>query len=1116
MFSTPRALVNMQYLRIKFCFVVFSIIVASSCGTRKADPVMFEILKSDQTHLDFANKLTSTDSFNLFHYMYFYNGAGVGAGDFNNDGLIDLFFASNQGANKIYLNTGNLTFKDVTTEAGIPNDNSWSTGVSIVDINNDGLLDIYICKVGRYQSLRSKNQLLICTGINSNHIPTFKDSAQQYGLDFSGFSTQAAFLDYDMDGDLDMFLLNHSVHQNGTFRPRSEFVGTYNELSGDRLYRNDGGKFTDVTKLCGINSSAISYGLGIGVSDINLDGYPDLYVGNDFHENDYLYINQHDGTFKDVLNDEIMHTSQFSMGVDVADADNDGYPEIISMDMLPDDPYILKRSLGEDEHDIFFRKIDYGYNYQYTRNNLQWNRRNGMFSEIGLYAGVAATDWSWAPLWMDFDNDGLKDLFITNGIPKRMNDIDYINYISNTEVQQKLRENNYNNASAGLIDKFPEIKIPNKLYRNVGHMQFADLEKNIGNNQQTFSSGAIYADFDNDGDLDVVVNNIDEPAMLYRNTLNDQKSHSFKKITLKGPQKNVNAVGARVIAFAKEGVRTYEKYPVHGFVSSMETPMLIGLENSALDSLLLVWPDNTYQQINSSDSLFTIAYKPGLPQFNYEELKHSQITSYPVGDITSATGLLYEHKEDRFPEFDREPLIPHEFSTEGPAIAVSDLNKDGFEDVFIGSSKTGKSKIFLQQSNGTFVLTQQPLLEKDSMYEPVDACWTDLNNDGNPDLVIAGGGNEYYGEDSNLLPRAYLNDGHANLTRIYDAFSRVYTTASCVAPYDFNGDGYPDLFIGGRVVPWEYGVVPRSYLLVNNGKGQFKDVSDEVASELSHIGFVTNATWADLDKDGDKDLLVTLEWGGIIAFENNHGKFSKRIITEKKGWWNFATPVDIDNDGDLDLVAGNLGLNTRLLASEKEPVRMYYADFDDNGKKDQVISYYLKGKEIPFANKSELEKQMPVLKKKYLYAEDFAKASLKEIFGNEKLQHAAVFTADYFSNSILVNDGNWKFHVKPLPWQAQLTPYREAAVVDANDDDRPDLLLFGNYYENNIEMGRYDADYGSVLINEGKDSFRCESLNGIVIKGQVRHIRPISIASKQAFIVARNNDSLRIIQFKKR
>jgi hypothetical protein len=396
------------------------------------------------------------------------------------------------------------------------------------------------------------------------------------------------------------------------------------------------------------------------------------------------------------------------------------------------------------------------------------------------------------------------------------------------KFKQKLRENNYNNAGAGLIDKFPEIKIPNKLYRNVGHMQFADLEKNISNNQQTFSSGAIYADFDNDGDLDVVVNNIDEPAMLYRNTLNDQKSHSFKKITLKGPQKNVNAVGARVIAFAKEGVRTYEKYPVHGFVSSMETPMLIGLENSALDSLLLVWPDNTYQQINSSDSLLTIAYKPGLPQFNYEELKHSQITSYPVGDITSATGLLYEHTEDRFPEFDREPLIPHQFSTEGPAIAVSDLNKDGFEDVFIGSSKTGKSKIFLQQSNGTFVLTQQPLLEKDSMYEPVDACWADLNNDGNPDLVIAGGGNEYYGEDSNLLPRAYLNDGHANMTRIYDAFSRVYTTASCVAPYDFNGDGYPDLFIGGRVVPWEYGVVPRSYLLVNNGKGQFKDVSDEV------------------------------------------------------------------------------------------------------------------------------------------------------------------------------------------------------------------------------------------------------------------------------------------------
>ncbi len=1105
---------------MKHCKITFSLLLSllalvllSACASKKEEPAVFEALGPEATGLDFTNKLSAVDSFNLFHYMYFYNGAGVGAGDFNNDSLVDLFFASNQGENKLYLNRGNMQFKDVTANAQIPQDGGWSTGVSVVDINNDGLLDIYVCRVGQFGARRVRNQFLICQGIKDG-VPVYKDMAAQYGLDFSGFSTQAAFLDYDRDGDLDMFLLNHSVHQNRTFRPRSAFINTYHEFSGDRLYRNDGASFTDVTKTCGIQSSAISYGLGIAVSDINLDGYPDLYIGNDFHENDYLYINQHDGTFKEVLNDEIMHTSQFSMGVDVADADNDGFPEIISMDMLPYDPYILKRSLGEDEYDVFFRKIDYGYNYQYTRNNLQWNRRNGMFSEVGLYSGIAATDWSWAALWMDFDNDGLKDLFISNGIPKRMNDIDYINYVSNGEVQEKIRENKLNETDMALIDKFPQIKIPNKFYKNNGSLQFSDMGSRIGKNPSTYSNGAVYADLDNDGDFDIVVNNIDEPALVYRNNTNNKDTTiAFAKLWLKGPADNTKAVGSKLIAFTGSSKRVYEKYPVHGFESSMEIPLLVGLNGVKFDSAFLVWPDNTYQPVDLSKSLSQLVYTKGLPAFDYNMLKPKpEDSSITVSDITGSLGVNITHVENPFPEFDREPSMPHKLSTEGPALAVADINHDGLEDIFIGSSKREKSHIYLQQPSGKFISFPEPALARDSMYEDIDACWADVNNDGNVDLVIASGGNEYYGGDSNQLPRVYLNDGKAGLTRVHDAFKNIYMTASCVAAYDFNGDGFTDLFIGGRVVPWEYGKVPQSYLLQNNGNGKFTDVTAKYSKELGEVGFVTNAVWADMDKDGDKDLLVSLEWGDITAFVNNKGSFTKKTLSGKSGWWNCMLPVDVDGDGDLDLVAGNLGLNSRLKASDKEPVRLYYNDFDGNGKKEQVMTYYLMNKEIPFANKAELERQMPFLKKKFLYAEDFAKSSLKNMFGSDKLSTASLFTADYFSNSVLINNGNWQFELRALPWEAQLTSYRDAAVVNANGDNLPDILLAGNYYDNNIEMGRYDADYGTLLLNKGGGHFSCMSLPGLVVKGQVRHIREISIGGKDAFVLARNNDTAKVIR----
>ena len=1086
---------------------------------------MFRAVDSKITGIDFVNQLKPTPLFNLFSYMYYYNGAGIGSGDFNNDGLIDLFFSANQGDNKLFLNKGHLKFEDATDAASIPQDGGWNTGVSVVDINNDGLLDIYVCKVDYNKSGRSKNQLLVCGGINKQGIPFYKDEAKEYGLDFTGFSTQSVFFDYDGDSDLDMFLLNHPVSHDGNYAPREFFLNTFDSLAGQKLFRNDAlldlsakpsSHFTDVTKQAGINGSKIGYGLGVAVADIDLDGWPDFYVGNDFHENDYLYINQKNGTFSEENNKRITHTSKFSMGVDVADVNNDAYPEIISVDMLPYDPYSIRRSLADDDYDIFQQKILYGYNYQYARNNVQLNRRNGMFSETGQYSGVFATDWSWASLWMDFDNDGNKDLFISNGIPKRMNDIDYINFISNDEVQQKLRENKMGEKDMGLISKFPEIKIPNKFYSNAGNMFFQDVSDSVENNIPTFSNGAVYADLDNDGDLDIVVNNINDPVLVYENSSNDKKTKSYASVKLKGPGNNINAIGAKIILYANGGIRTYENNPVHGFQSSMTGPVHIGLNETKIDSAFLIWPDNSYQPVDIKlNQQLSFSYQGNLPEFNYNRIISYNPESTPlVEDITAATNLSYKHFENLFNEFSREPLIPWMLSTEGPAMAVADINKDGLEDVFIGASKTFHNAVFLQVPGGKFVKKLQPEMIKDSMWENVDAVWADVNNDKNVDLIIASGGNEYYGTDEHLLPLVYLNDGDGNLTRKTNAFTDIYFTQSVVASYDFNEDGYTDLFIGGRSKPWAYGETPRSYLLQNDGTGRFTDITKNYSEELLRPGIVKGGQWFDINKDGKKDLVLSYEWGGIDVFINYEKGFTRKVITDKKGWWNFILPCDIDNDGDIDFVAGNFGLNNRLKATEKEPVSLYYNDFDDNGKKEQVLTYYIKGEEIPFNTKQELERQLPYLKKKFLYAEDFAKSSLSSLLGNEKLKQAGKLTATYFSNTVLINNGKLQFESKALPFEAQISSYKDAVVVNANNDNLPDILMMGNFYDYSIEIGRQDGDFGTILINKGKGNFDVKSLNGLTVKGQVRHIRPVKIANQQAFILARNNDSTMVIKFR--
>jgi len=741
-----------------------------------------------------------------------------------------------------------------------------------------------------------------------------------------------------------------------------------------------------------------------------------------------------------------------------------------------------------------------------------------MFSEIGTYAGIHATDRSWSALWIDFDNDGWKDLFVSNGIPKRMNDIDYVSFISNAEIQEKLRANKIEQKDLALVDKFPEIKLPNRFFLNDHQLQFADISEKVNGNAPSFSNGAAYADLDNDGDLDIVTNNIDDPVSIYENLARSEKEKShYLKIELKGSKINPFAVGAKVFVFSGEQIQSFENFPARGYQSSMQLPVHIGLGDSRSDSIIIVWPDNSFQteKLIKVDATQIIFYQAGKPQFNYQIiLNRLKPSSRRFCDVSRELGLEIKHEENSFPEFTRELLIPRMISTEGPALAIADINGDGREDIFLGSSKTSAAAVLLQEESGTYKHTDQADLTKDFTNEEVTASWVDVNNDHYPDLVVANGGNEYFGKDRHLSPCIYLNDGKGRLTKKSDAFDSLFINASCASPYDFDKDGDVDLFIGGRSVPWQYGADPSSYILKNDGHGKFENVTSKIAPDLLSAGMITNAIWSDIDQDGDLDLLTCEDWGGINAYINTSGKLTLKKLTEKKGWWNFVLPGDLDNDGDIDIVAGNQGLNNKLKPSSGEPVRLYYNDFDDNGKKEQLITYYVEGKEIPFMGKADLQKLMPMLKKKFLLAEKYAEASLREIFPVDKLDNSKVLSVDYFASAIFLNDGRGNYSIQELPAAAQFSPMKCGAILDVNDDHRPDILLFGNFYQNNIQLGRNDADFGTLLINKGNSNFSAEALNGLTITGQVRRIQQVKVKGKVNYVLAVNNDSLRAITIK--
>ena len=1098
--------------------VLLMVLFLASCkhGGKEAD-VLFSLLPPEVTNIFFNNQLTENEEFNIIEYLYFNNGAGVAAGDINNDGLIDLYFTSNQKPNKLYLNKGNFRFEDITDAAGVAGEGNWATGVTMVDVNGDGYIDIYVCQVGNYKNLYGRNQLFI----NQGDL-TFREEACEYGLDFEGFSTQAAFFDYDMDGDLDMYLLNHSVHTSrsyGGVSLRSE----YDPRAGDKLFRHDiiEGKhfFTDVTSQSGIFSSQIGYGLGVNICDINNDGLPDIYISNDFHENDYLYINNGNGTFSERLTEFMAHTTRSSMGNDVGDINNDGLLDVIVLDMLPDNEKIRKQSGGEDDYELFEIKKDFGYHYQFVRNNLQLNLGDGLFSEIGLLAGIYSTDWSWSPLFCDVDNDGWKDLFITNGIYRRANDLDYVKFLTGGNRFFPSRDNT-DVPNSVLYEKMPLHPNINYIYKNNRDLTFTNMAKEWGFTIPSYSNGAAYADLDNDGDLDLIVNNINDHAFIYRNNTREISGNHFLSIVFNGKGLNTRAIGTRVTLFSSGQKQVSEQFPTRGFMSSVPDVLHFGLGSATIiDSIIVRWPDLSEQVLKNipADTFLILNMTHADKPRGSEKKKEKDIKLFRRSVIP---GLEYRHREDGYTGFYRENLIPHSLSAEGPPVAVGDINGDGLDDLFIGGAKGQPAMIFIQNENGSFTELDMPVFIRERYSEDVDAVFFDADGDGDLDLYIVRGGNEYPVGDPFLADLLLINNGKGEFSRSakgslpYMAFN-----GSCVRAADFDNDGDIDLFVGSRSVPGAYGWSPEHFLLENDGTGRFRDVTEERIPEIKQAGMLTDAQWVDYDNDGNEDLIITGEWMKICIYRNENGHFrdvtSSAGLDNTSGWWYCINTFDIDRDGDMDIIGGNLGLNSILKATSAEPVEMYLNDFDNNGMPDQIICYYQEGLSYPVASLDELATQMKGFDKNFPNYSDFAGKTIEAIFSRQVLDQSIKRKAELFESCLFVNNGDGTFSTVKLPLEAQFSPIRSIVTGDFNNDGINDLAVAGNMYSVRPTYGRYDASYGWCLLGEKDYRFKplFPSESGLKIKGDTRRIITIEVSGKQYLIAAINNDALQVFEY---
>ena len=1080
-----------------------------ACHRSQPSP-LFEQLSSQRTGIDFENRLLEDTAFNVLNYLYYYDGAGVAAGDVDGDGLVDLYFVSNIGPNRLYLNRGDYRFEDVTERAGVAAAEGWKTGVTMADVNGDGRLDIYVSAVS-YLGQHGRNILFI-----SNGDGTFSDRTKEFGLEHVGYSTQAAFFDYDGDGDLDMYLLNHSVHteRGVSSRPQREIR---HPRAGDRLFRNDGGHFTDVSAEAGIHGGVEGYGLGVVVSDFDLDGCPDIYVANDFQENDFLYHNNCDGTFRESIASSMGHTSRFSMGVDAADFDNDGRPDLVTLDMLPDREEILKTSANAETFDVFDLKVRAGYHPQYARNALQLNRGDGRFSDIGLLAGVAATDWSWTPLFADLDNDGLKDLFITSGIYRRPNDLDYIDYVGNQAVQASLARG-ITRENLLLVQRMPQVPIPNHVFRNNGDSTFSDVAAAWGLAQPGFSNGAVYADLTNSGVLDLVVSRVNAPAAIYRNHARRQNGHHYLGVALRGEGGNTGGIGARVWAYTGTRSQLLEQMPTRGFQSSVDPRLHFGLgQSTVVDSLVVLWPDRRSEVRTrvAVDQMLTLSQRDARRRERPAPPRPAPL----LEDVTPAAHVDFRHRENPYYDYDAEPLIPHLLSTEGPALAVGDVNGDGLDDFYVGGAKWQPGRLYVQTAAGTFQAMDVPAFAADSVSEDVDAAFFDADGDGDVDLYVVSAGNEFWAAQEPLLDRLYLNDGKGRFSRARDALPPLYDNGSCVVPGDFDGDGDVDLFVGGRVVGRRYGIPPRSHLLHNDGHGRFTDVTKTIAPALEAVGMVTSAAWLDYDGDGQLDLAVVGEWMPITLFHNENGRLVDRTremgLARTNGWWNDVRVADVDGDGRPDLVAGNLGLNSYLRATANEPACMYVADLAGSGSVQQILTFYKHGVSYPIAGRDEIVRLFPRLRSRYPSYAAFGASRAEDLFSGSELARARVLEAYTFATAIARNRGASGFTLDTLPLVAQLAPVRASLASDLDGDGRVDLLIGGNFHGVPPLIGRYDASYSVLLRGDGTGRFAAvDHADGAPpIDGQIRKLALArGPGGRRLVLVARNDDRMLILR----
>ena len=1078
----------------------------SSATQKTESDTLFTEMPSDSTGINFINSIKNESDFNIFKYRNFYNGGGVAIGDINNDGLADIYLTANMGKNKLFLNKGDFKFEDISAAAGIEGNKPWSTGVTMADVNADGLLDIYVSNAGNLEEDSHDNDLYI-----NNGDLTFTEKAKEYNLATSGFSTQASFFDYDKDGDLDVYILNNSnvpvnsLGNRGQRDKRAQDWANVNEDIrgvGDLLMRNDGGIFTDVSEEAGIYGSLIGFGLGVVVTDINQDLWPDIYISNDFFERDYLYINNQDGTFTEEIKEWTSHLSLSAMGIDISDINNDGLQDIFITDMLPENEQRVKSVMEFDGYNIYKRKQRDDFYQQFIQNTLQLNNGNGSFSETAYHSGVNATDWSWSGLVFDMDNDGYRDIYVTNGINHDLTDLDFVDFFANELIRSKV--NGKTHPVDSIINKMPIKPLANYAYHNQKDITFKNKSKDWGLATPSMSNGAAHADLDNDGDLDIVVNNVNMPSFIYRNNTKVDKNHNYIKLTFKGGDKNKFAVGTTVRLYHNNLSVLQELIPSRGFQSSMDHDMTIGLGSSTtIDSLRVIWPDDKTQLLKNVKANQTLKLSITDASETYVPVKKNKPTL--LKEITNPT--LIAHKENNYSDFDFEGLIAKKLSQEGPAIAIGDIDNDGNDDIFIGGAKGQTSMLYLHKGKGNLVPSSKITFEKAALFEDTAATFVDVNNDGFLDLIVSTGGGQVDAE-AYYISRLYINNGNGTFK---DARSlpSAHQSASVIASNDIDGDGDIDLFIGSRSVAGVYGIDPPHAILINDGKGNFtKD--NLLSKQLNPAGMVTDALWIDLDGDNNKELITVSDWGTPTAF-NITSEYIKVIdtgLSSYAGWWNAIQSADLDNDGDLDLILGNDGTNVHYKPGSDGPLKMFITDFDGNGTIEQITTYSEDGKDFPIHQKSEITSQIVSLKKKNLKASDYAKRSIDELFSEDILANAIVKEVNTAETVIAINEGNGNFTTKALPTRVQLSCICGITCTDVNNDGNLDILMGGNNFEFKPQYSQLDAGYAHVLLGDGKANFEWQDYTdtGFFVREEMKHLESFKDAQGNVFLVAAIND----------